>query len=225
MKDRNLFVARLACGFPQFSQVIHTSASLTFQELEVNQLATVCQTFCLFYLRPQQTSARHTLLSLSNHRNRRYLASINLQKIQQPYLKNSTFGPGMRKRRKSTPTICAQFLGWESTIICNQNIPCRQKNQPSRITSDSRQGIRRFAIGCAFFEFRCFVPSSHALSRIRNCFQKTHFPHWPPTHCFQRFLFSRQLQGGTSRNSKMEFARFLGFPCFTRSSNSRRHQL
>ena len=34
------------------------------------------------------------------------------KKIRQPYLKNSDLGPGMRKRRKSTPTICDQFLGW-----------------------------------------------------------------------------------------------------------------
>ena len=79
MKDRNLFVARLSCRFPQSYQVIHTSASLTFQELEVNQFVNVCQTFWLFYPRPQQVSARHALISSSNHRNRCYLASISLQ--------------------------------------------------------------------------------------------------------------------------------------------------
>lgn len=68
IEERNLFVVHLACG-SQSAQIIYTSTSLTFPELEANQLAT-CLPNPLALPRRHKCPLAMLCCQPSNHRNR-----------------------------------------------------------------------------------------------------------------------------------------------------------
>ncbi len=148
---------------PESSQVIYTSAPITFQKLETTQLATVRQTLWLCppacNKRPLAMLYSHQTIKISTTPQ----ASI-LRKIQQTYSENSPLAPA----NVETPQINVANMPQSSRLggdnYLQSKPPLSSKHRANQIASNSRPGIGGLAVSkaedCAFGGMRCWAVAS-----------------------------------------------------------------